>query len=220
MFMGLIQSNGLIDYIKVLRHISTKRVIQCQNRWVHQMMMMISQSPLEKNCHGSTVRELHCVRAFAIRPSLNKMSDKTWYPGCATGRLFSAPLSPMEPRRFLSFYFCEKANFNLYVLLAFASLYQRKDSFLFNLAKTVPEMEETYCVPSEWRHLHRGKSHRHGQCICLGINDYWLIISQSFTAHQHQKGHTVPKQVSPLDDDDDITESTRKKMLWFYWELH
>ncbi len=30
-------------------------------------------------------------------------------------------------------------------------------------------------------------------------------------AHQHQKGHTVPKQVSPLDDDDDITESTRKK---------
>ena len=31
-------------------------------------------------------------------------------------------------------------------------------------------------------------------------------------AHQYQKGHTVPKQVSPLDDDDDdITESTRKK---------
>ncbi len=24
----------LIDYIKVLRHINTKRVIQCQNRWV------------------------------------------------------------------------------------------------------------------------------------------------------------------------------------------
>ncbi len=41
----------------------------------------------------------------------------------------------------------------------------------------------------------------------------WLIdwLYQSFTAHQHQKGHTVPKQVSPLDDDDDITESTRKK---------
>ncbi len=36
----------------------------------------------------------------------------------------------------------------------------------------------------------------------------WLY--QSFTAHQHQKGHTVPKQVSPLDADD-ITESTRKK---------
>ena len=32
---------------------------------------------------------------------------------------------------------------------------------------------------------------------------------QSFTAHQNQKGHTVPKEVSPLDDDDDITESTR-----------
>ncbi len=32
-------------------------------------------------------------------------------------------------------------------------------------------------------------------------------------AHQHQKGHTVPKQVSPLDDDDDITESTRKKSV-------
>ena len=30
-------------------------------------------------------------------------------------------------------------------------------------------------------------------------------------AHQHQKGHTVPKQVSPLDDDGDITEFTRKK---------
>ena len=26
---------GLIDYIKVLRHINTKWVIQCQNRWVH-----------------------------------------------------------------------------------------------------------------------------------------------------------------------------------------
>ncbi len=37
----------------------------------------------------------------------------------------------------------------------------------------------------------------------------WLY--QSFTAHQHQKGHTVPKQVSPLHDDDDITVSTRKK---------
>ncbi len=35
-------------------------------------------------------------------------------------------------------------------------------------------------------------------------------------AHQHQKGHAVPKQVGPLDDDDDdddddITEPTRKK---------
>ncbi len=36
-------------------------------------------------------------------------------------------------------------------------------------------------------------------------------LYQSFTAHQHPKGHTVPKQVSPLDDDYDITESTRKK---------
>ncbi len=42
----------------------------------------------------------------------------------------------------------------------------------------------------------------------------WLY--QSFTAHQHQKGHTVPKQVNPLDDDDDITESTRKTMSWLY----
>ncbi len=40
----------------------------------------------------------------------------------------------------------------------------------------------------------------------------WLY--PSFTAHKHQKGHTVPKQVSPLDDDDDITKSTRKKVLW------
>ncbi len=46
----------------------------------------------------------------------------------------------------------------------------------------------------------------------------WLY--QSFTAHQHQKGHTVPKQVSPLDDDDDITESTRKKCYGStIWEL-
>ncbi len=30
-------------------------------------------------------------------------------------------------------------------------------------------------------------------------------------AHQHQKGHTVPKQVSPLDDDDDITVHKKKK---------
>ncbi len=49
------------------------------------------------------------------------------------------------------------------------------------------------------------------------LNSTWLIdwLYQSFTAHQHQKGHTVPKQVSPLDDDDDddITESTRKKMI-------
>ncbi len=36
---------------------------------------------------------------------------------------------------------------------------------------------------------------------------------QSFTAHQHHKGHTVPKQVSPIDDD--IPEPTRKKP-WFY----
>ncbi len=38
-------------------------------------------------------------------------------------------------------------------------------------------------------------------------------LYQSFTAHQHQKGHTVPKQVSPLDDDG-ITESTRKKKCY------
>ncbi len=35
----------------------------------------------------------------------------------------------------------------------------------------------------------------------------WAYIDWSFTAHQHQKAHTVPKQVSTLDDDDDdITE--------------
>ncbi len=35
------------------------------------------------------------------------------------------------------------------------------------------------------------------------------------------KCHTVPKQVSPLDDDDDITESTRKKCYGStVWELH
>ena len=49
-------------------------------------------------------------------------------------------------------------------------------------------------------------------CNMAGI---WLIdwLYQSFTAQQHQKGHTVPKQVSPLDDDDDITESTRKNVI-------
>ncbi len=42
-----------------------------------------------------------------------------------------------------------------------------------------------------------------------------VLLYQSFTAHQNQKGPTVPKQVSPLDDDDDddITESTRTKMV-------
>ncbi len=48
----------------------------------------------------------------------------------------------------------------------------------------------------------------------------WLIhwLYQSFTAHQHQKGHTVPKQVSPLDDDDDITRN--KCYGSTVWELH
>ncbi len=45
--------------------------------------------------------ELHCVRAFAIRPSLNKMSDKTWYQGCATGRLLSC-----TPLSWYTFYKC------------------------------------------------------------------------------------------------------------------
>ena len=34
------------------------------------------------------------MRAFAIRPSLNKMSDKTWYPGCATWWLLSCTQQP------------------------------------------------------------------------------------------------------------------------------
>ncbi len=54
--------------------------------------------------------------------------------------------------------------------------------------------------------------------ICESLID-WLY--QSVTAHQHQKGHTVPKQANPLDDDDDITESTRKKCYGSaVWELH
>ena len=32
-----------------------------------------------EKCYGATVWELHCVRPFAIRLSLNKLSDKTWY---------------------------------------------------------------------------------------------------------------------------------------------
>ncbi len=32
-------------------------------------------------------------------------------------------------------------------------------------------------------------------------------------AHQHQKGHTVPKQVSPLDDDDDISPLENNVMV-------
>ena len=47
-------------------------------------------------------------------------------------------------------------------------------------------------------------------------------------AIQHQKGHTVPKQVSQLDDDDDddddddmmmmmtLQSPLEKQMLWFY----
>ncbi len=56
-------------------------------------------------------------------------------------------------------------------------------------------------------------------CFCRIV---YLIdwLNESFTAHQHQKGHTVPKLVSPLDDDD-ITESTRKKCYGStVWELH
>ncbi len=46
--------------------------------------------------------------------------------------------------------------------------------------------------------------------IFCGLRKYThQLLYQSFTAHQHQKGHTVPKQVTPLDDDDDITESTK-----------
>ncbi len=44
----------------------------------------------------TTVEALHCVRAFAMRPSLNKMSDKTWYPGWATGRLLSSGNGDIE----------------------------------------------------------------------------------------------------------------------------
>ncbi len=40
----------------------------------------------------ATVWELHCVRAFAIRPSLNKMSNKTWYPGAPRVGCSHAPL--------------------------------------------------------------------------------------------------------------------------------
>ena len=36
-----------------------------------------------------TVQAPHCVRAFAIRPSPNKMSDKTRHLGRSTGRLLS-----------------------------------------------------------------------------------------------------------------------------------
>ncbi len=59
--------------------------------------------------------------------------------------------------------------------------------------------------------------------VNLGPESDWLIdwLHQSFTAPQHQKGHTVPKQVSPPDDNDDITESTRKKSYGStVWEQH
>ncbi len=45
-----------------------------------------------------------------------------------------------------------------------------------------------------------------GNGVCdVGLQALWLWLYQSLTAHQHQKGHTVPKQVSPLE-----------KMLCFY----
>ncbi len=50
--------------------------------------------------------------------------------------------------------------------------------------------------------------------VDLMTNTGWLIISK-FYGTSTPKGHTVPKQVSQLDDDD-ITETTRKKMSWFY----
>ncbi len=67
--------------IKVYRHINTK------GHTMPKLVIMIVTS-----IQIATVQELHCVRAFTIRPSLNKMSEKTRYPGCATGRLLSAPL--------------------------------------------------------------------------------------------------------------------------------
>ncbi len=39
--------------------------------------------------YSAKTSELHSVRAFTIRSSLNKMSDKTWYPGCTTWRPLS-----------------------------------------------------------------------------------------------------------------------------------
>ncbi len=54
--------------------------------------------------------------------------------------------------------------------------------------------------------VHTQLAYQMGECCG------WWWWYQSLTAHQHQKGHTVPKQVSPLDDDD-ITESTRKKVM-------
>ncbi len=52
---------------------------------VQKQVIMIASS-----IQVATVQDLHCVRAFAIRPSLNKMSDKTWYSGCATGTKWSS----------------------------------------------------------------------------------------------------------------------------------
>ncbi len=41
------------------------------------------------NSSRYSLSTVQCVRAFAIRPSLNKMSDKTWYPGWAMQHVYS-----------------------------------------------------------------------------------------------------------------------------------
>ena len=66
-----------------------------------------------------------------------------------------------------------------------------------------------------WRSI--GKVSSDQQLPLKLLND-WLY--HSFTAHQYQTGHTVPKQSSQLDDDDAITESTRNKNGSTAWELH
>ncbi len=52
----------------------------------------------------------------------------------------------------------------------------------------------------------------------LGLSGFSWINLDYITVlwHINTKSHTVPKEVSPLDDDGGITESARRKMLWFY----
>ncbi len=71
-----------------------------------------------------------------------------------------------------------------------------------------PQPGPGVCQGSVW-----GQSLGLGKRVCFSGQKYLLIdwLYQSLTAHQHQKGHTVPKQV----------ESTRKECYSStVWELH
>ncbi len=150
-----------------------------------------------KECYGSIVRTTlskNCtVWAFAIRPSLNKMSDKTWYPGCATGRLLSC--TPKKRKRGS----CDQSppkrsgaavgtQFRRSAAARGRRWHRRMEIELLRDRQTfIWFVEQEYWTAWE-------------PAICGCSQPSWKVSEcyQSLTAHQHQKGHTVPKQVMTI----------------------